>query len=108
MMISGIPSLVPDQKRHGFAPQTRIGRWAVALVVAALGVAVAMVTVVPDDSIQAWVGLVAGLALIVSGATTTFIAIVRRGERALMVRGAAFVLVAGVLFVLLHSLFISD
>jgi hypothetical protein len=110
MPSGGVHYAGPGNKRHGLAvaPITRVGRWAVGLVAAILLLAVAVFTVVPDDSIVAWVVTFSMLALTVAGGVVLFVAIFRRRERALSVYAAALVLVAGVLFVLLHSLFISD
>ncbi len=90
------------------APVNQMGRWAVGLVVAALVLFAALVTVVPGDSVGAVVGAVALLVLVLAGGVGLVIALFWRGERGLSVYAAAAVLVAGVLFVLLHSLFISD
>jgi hypothetical protein len=87
---------------------TRLGKWAVDLVTATVGVAVALVTIVPGDTVAALVVAFSGLALLIAAGATSFAAIVERGERSLSVYAAAFVLVAGILFSLLHSLFISD
>ena len=101
---------VPAQRPHRspFGPTTRLGKSALALVAAIVALAIAVVTVVPADSVAAWVVAFCGLALVVAAAVVLFAAICRRGERALSVYAAALVLVGGVLFLLLHSLFIGD
>ncbi len=106
----GVHSAGPGSKRRGqnVPPTTRAGTWAVGLVTAILLLAVAVFTVVPDDSIAAWAVAFALLALTVAGSVMLVVAIVRRREQALSVYAAAVLLVAGVLFVLLHSLFIND
>jgi hypothetical protein len=110
MSSGGIIYQAPRKKGRRFVvgPMTRLGKWAVGLVAATIVVAVAAVTVVPGDSLAAWVVTFSGLVLFVAGGAVSFAAIVRRGERALSVYAAALVLVAGVLFLLLHSLFIAD
>ena len=77
-------------------------------VTATVAIAVAVVTVVPGDSLAAFVIGFAVLGGVLAGGALTFAAILLRGERALSVYAAALVLCGGVLFVLLHSLFISD
>lgn len=101
---------VPAQRPHRFtvAPTTPLGKWAVGLVAALLALVVAVVTVVPGDTLAAWLVAAAGFALAVAAGVVSFTAIFRRSERALSVYAAGFVLVGGVLFLLLHSLFISD
>jgi hypothetical protein len=105
-----IPHREPSTQRTStaIAPTTRLGKWAVGLVAAAIGLGVAVATVVPGDSVAAWLVAFAGLGLLLAGVGALFGAIFRRAERALSVYAAAVVLVGGVLFVLLHSLFISD
>jgi hypothetical protein len=100
----------PAQRSHrlAVAPTTRLGKWAVGLVAAIVVLAVAVVTVVPEDSPAAWVFTFSGGALVVAAGFVLFAAIYRRSERALSVYAATLVLGGGVLFLLLHSLFISD
>lgn len=101
----------PGQRRQHFVvePTTRPGKWAVGLVVAATVVlALAAFIVVPEDSLAAVAVGIAALAGVLAGGVVAFVAIVRRGERALAVYASTLVLSAGVLFLLLHSLLISD
>ena len=80
----------------------------VGLAAAIVVLAIAVVTVVPEDSLAAWAVTFSALALVVAAGGVSFVAIFRRSERALSVFAAALVLVGGILFLLLHSLFISD
>jgi len=110
MSRGGDPYSDPCKARRRFVigPVTRLGKWAVGLVAASLVLALAAVTVVPGDSLAAWVVGLSGIALGLAGGVASLDAILRREERALSVYAAAFVFVGAVLFVLLHSLFISD
>jgi Na+/melibiose symporter-like transporter len=78
------------------------------LVAAVVVLAVAAVTVVPEDSLASWVFTFSGVALVVGAGFVLFAAIFRRSERAFSVYAATLVLVGVVLFLVLHSLFISD
>lgn len=106
----GVPYRIPGKRRHEFVvePTTRLGKWAVGLVAVTVVLAVAAFTVVPEDSLAAVAVGIAGLASVLAGGVVSFVAIVRRGERALVVYASTVVLSAGVVFLLLHSLFISD
>lgn len=97
-----------ERHRSTLVPTTRLGKWALGSVTATVAIAVAVVTVVPGDSLAAFVIGFAVLGGVLAGGALTFAAILLRGERALSVYAAALVLCGGVLFVLLHSLFISD
>lgn len=97
-----------ERHRSTLVPTTRLGKWAVGSVAATVAIAVAVVTVVPGDSLAAFVIGFAVLGGVLAGGVFTFAAILLRGERALSVYAAALVLCGGVLFVLFHSLFISD
>jgi hypothetical protein len=101
---------VPAQRPHRLVvgPTTRLGKWGAGLVATIVVLAVAVVTVVREDSLAAWVISFAGSALVVVAGAVLFAAIFRRTERALSVYAAALMLVGGVLFLLFHSLFISD
>ena len=56
-MSTRIPSRVPGTKRHNFVvtPMTRLGKWALGLVAAVFALAVSLGTVVPGDSLAAFV-----------------------------------------------------
>ena len=109
MSSGGVHYRVPGNKRGRLpiAPTTRLGKWSVGLVTATVVVLVTVITVVPGDSLAAWMLGLSGLVLFVAGGAASFGA-VQRGDRGLSVYAAAFVLIACILFLLLHSLFISD
>ena len=92
-------------RRRADDPAGEVGS---GLVAASVVLAVAVVTVVPEDTLAAWLVTFSEFALVVAAGIVLFAAIFRRSERALSVYAAALVLVGGVLFLLLHSLFISD
>lgn len=93
--------------RHVLVPTTPLGTWGVGLSAAAAGLFVALVTVVPGDSLVARFAAVSSVALAIAAVIALY-AGARHGERAASVWAAAAVLGGGVLFLLLHSLFISD
>ena len=87
---------VPIRKWHGLrvAPMTRLGRWAViSAVVSGVGWLVALPAVVFAPSEGVWwpwgvllvVGLVPGFMCAIAASILAFLAMVRRGERALSV-----------------------
>jgi hypothetical protein len=109
-MAGGARHRVLGKSGDGFvsAPTTRPGRWAVGLVAATLVLGVAVATVVPGDSLAAWVLGVSAPVLGLAGGVAACTAIFRRADRGVSVYAAALALVAGVLFVLLHSLVVGD
>ena len=87
---------VPVREWHGVpvAPTTRLGRWAVLLaVVSAIGWLVALPALVVDptaDVFVPWgilllVGLIPGFVCGIAASILAFLAMVRRGERAVSV-----------------------
>jgi hypothetical protein len=110
---------VPAREWHGLPVKstTRLGRWAVVLaVVSGVGWLVALPAIVVDSSADAFVpwgilllvGLIPGFVCGIAAAVVAFLAMVRRGERALSVY-LGYVPVASIVLVsLLHSLFVSD
>jgi hypothetical protein len=110
----------PEVSRwHGFPvkPSTRLGTWAVGLaLVSGVGWLIALPAIVasPDEGVWwPWgllliVGLVPGLTCAIAASIVAFLAMVRRGERALMVYIGYVPVACIVLSSLLHSLFVSD
>ncbi len=88
-----MPPLVQVRAARRTAPTTRLGKWAVGLVAAVVVLAVAVVTVVPEDSLAAWVFTFSGVALVVAAGFVLFAAIFRQSERALSLYAATLVLV---------------
>ena len=109
----------PATKWHGHevGPTTRLGRWAVALaILSGVGWLIALPALVIDPTADAFVpwgilllvGLVPGFVCGVAASILAFLAMVRRGERALSIY-LGYVPVACILLTsVLHSLFISD
>ena len=107
------------RKWHGVpvAPSTRLGRWAVGLaVVSGVGWLIGLPAAVAAPTEGVWwpwgvwliVGLVPGLTCAIAASIVAFLAIVRRGERALMVYLGYVPVACVVISSLLHSLFVSD
>ena len=110
---------VPVRHWHGLpvAPTTRLGRWAVILaLVSGAGWLVALRAFVFAPSEGVWVpwglllvvGVVPGFGCAIGASIVAFLAMVRRGERALGVYLGYVPVVCIVLSSLLHSLFVSD
>jgi hypothetical protein len=110
---------VPVRKWHGLdlAPTTRAGRWAAILaLVSGAGWLVALPALVVDataDAFVPWgilllVGLIPGFVCAIAASVLAFLAMVRRGERALGVYLGYVPVVCIVLSSALHSLFVSD
>ena len=87
---------VPVGKWHGLPvmPMTRMGRWAVRLaIVSGLGWLVALPALIVDPTADAFVpwgilllvGLIPGFVCGIAASVLAFLAMVRRGERALSV-----------------------
>jgi hypothetical protein len=107
------------RKWHGVPvePSTRLGRWAVGLaLVSGLGWLIALPALVAAPTEGVWwpwgvlliVGLVPGLVCAIAASIVAFLAMVRRGERALMVYVGYVPVACIVLSSLLHSLVVSD
>ena len=91
----------PLPKERHLLPTTRLGRWAVGLAVANVVLVLGWRLMGP---LGAFPGLVCGLA----GGTVAFVAILRRGERAVAVFAAIAPLVLVVLFVFAELLIGHD
>ena len=109
----------PVREWHGLpvTPTTRLGWWAVTLaVVSGAGWLVALPALVVDptaDVFVPWgilllVGLIPGFVCGIAASIVAFLAMVRRGERALSVYVGYVPVVCIVLSSVLHSLFVSD
>jgi peptidoglycan/LPS O-acetylase OafA/YrhL len=107
---------VPARKWHGLPvkPTTRLGRWAVALaVVSGLGWLVALPALVVDPTADAFVpwgilllvGLIPGFVSGIAASILSFLAMVRRGDRALSVYLGYVPVTCIVLSAILNSLF---
>ena len=96
-------------------PMTRLGTWAVALaVVSGVGWLIALAAIVFADTGVWWpggllglVGLVPGITCAIAASIVAFLAMVRRGERALSVYLGYVPVVCIVLSSVLNSLFNS-
>jgi hypothetical protein len=106
---------VPVRNWHGVpvGPMTRLGRWAVALaVVSGIGWLVALPALVVDptaDVFVPWgilllVGLIPGFLCGIAASIVSFIAMLRRGERALSVYLGYVPVLCILLFSALNSL----
>lgn len=98
-------------------PATRLGRWAVGLaLVSGIGWLMALPAIVAASDEGVWwpwglllvVGLVLGRTCAIAASIVAFWAMLRRGERALMVYIGYVPVACIVLSSLLHSLFVSD
>ena len=107
------------RKWHGVpvAPSTRLGRWAVGLaLMSGAGWLIALPALVAAPAEGVWwpwgallvVGVVPGLLCAIAASIVAFLAMVRRGERALAVYVGYVPVACIVLSSLLHSLFVSD
>ena len=110
---------VPVREWHGLPvqPTTRLGRWAVALaVVSGLAWLVALPAILLAPTEGVWwpwgvwllVSLVPAITCAIAAPILAFLAMVRRGERALSVYLGYVPVVCIVLSSVFHSLFISD
>jgi hypothetical protein len=107
------------RKWHGVPvePSTRLGRWAVGLaVVSGAGWLVALPAALAAPTEGVWwpwgvllvVSLVPALTCAIAASVVAFLAMARRGERALLVYVGYLPVACIVLSSLLHSLFVSD
>lgn len=109
-MSTALPPATSDRDIHwGFAPRTRIGRWALALLVGGL-----VLMLVPNmiwgpgpPHTGTMIATAAGFLAILTSPILTGIAMIRRSERSILLLVVCFLLTAFVLVFLVGEAFVE-